>query len=375
MHKIRICLFVCLLLLCSSCGIKKQNQTNGDAKYNSQQQVLSSVAMIESDDGVIAYPKAEGRNDTFFFPISISKDGITSLQDKAYSTCSYTNVDACANLTKAYNVHVQYYEGNIYFYEKRIEVEKRLNYLLNIDIHTANIDMKQKNKAYTINSFGEPVFYEMSYTFANVQFHRGKVYACYNNELYVGDIETTSLKRLDTFEQKSILKVFFDEENMYIYIKKYGDTNGIHKNAVLLCDLNGNVKSILYENLNVMFIDNKNIFFSKKNEQHETTLHVLNQKTKTIKEVDGNAYEYIYKYDETYLLDTMKRKYNVNYLTILDEGANVILKEEYTDEAIHTSGIYMKDVYYVFDYKTNWFGYYEIKDDQISDFNKLNTLS
>lgn len=368
MKKIKCFIIFCLFLMCGcNPSTNKELSSNAEAKYNGIHNAMQTIPMIEVNDHIYVYPIVEGRKKSYYFPLEIKEDGFYSLLQKKYSTCSYDNVDACTSLMNAYNVNMNIYNDQLYFYEKRIEVEKRLNFLLNIDIKKSSLDLNNRHNEYTIKSFGEPIFYEINYTYPNIQFHKDKVYACYNNELYIGNINDSELTQFDLVDQKNILKVFFDQDTMFLYARKYIEGSSNYNYVVLQCDLNGNVQNVLLNNKNVLFVDKDFIFYTEKNKQKDTELYVYDINEHTHKKILEGAYQHVFKHNDLYLADTMGYNLYVNRLTLLNDEADIIHDKIY-DENRHVSSLFMGDIYYVYDYNEQWFGYYKIEENGISDF-------
>ena len=135
-----------------------------------------------------------------------------------------------------------------------------------------------------------------------------------------------------------------------------------------MCDLEGNIQQMLYEDMILSFIDEENVFYYSPDNTEDGLpdgYFIRNRETNEVKRV-ADYVLYNLKYGDTYLLDTSSvDEKNDHQILILNKDGDVLFKKTYTCEREQRAQIYTKDRYYV--WKDGKLGYYKITDEGISD--------
>lgn len=358
-------LFV-LLLLYSGCQSKQDEHEMADdakfdleAKYNTLQNSLSNHSryMMETEDSKLVFPNATKEVDKKGIPQIagyIIDDEVQLFQKNTSSVCTLDNPNDCAGLFWN-NEFISYYKGQLYYLD--------LNYDLDTDMWVYALmrcDIDGKN-AETIDTFTSKPDEHIA-TSPYIQFHKNKLYLQIDDVLYCADVDSLDIQQIELTGVKGIYSIFFYGDTMYMLADTYDDGSKVHFYPILECDVDGNIKQLIYEGEYAYFIDETYIFYAGKNYD---ALYMLNRETKETKKLlDSDSY--VLKYNDTYLLDTSgSDSSDHSEILVLNQEGEVLFEKSFSSNDEWTAQLYTGDRYYVS--SNGWFGYFEINENGISD--------
>lgn len=192
-------------------------------------------------------------------------------------------------------------------------------------------------------------------------FHNNKIYVVYNGEVYFGDIQSSSLKKASIDGLENVRGLFIEDNSMYVYAENYMDKDKEHLYVVLKGQLDMTQMEIISENKETFYIDSHLQFYYGNNCVMMRNMHTNEEQ----KLADG--YCLFIFYDGThYLLDSILANENP-YIMLLDTDGNQLVKKDLIQEKDgHSPQIFVDNKLYV--YTGSEYGYYEIKDKQILDY-------
>lgn len=375
-------LLLMIVFLLFGCSSSKNEDTsnsvtdwNEDVLYNRPQHDYSQIYLsYETENGIISYLTTKDSNyQDYYYPFYIMDKKVVPMMEDVRSTCSYYYPDGCNALLKAssYTVDPQYYKGKLYaIYHVPNEVGDTY------DLIVVSSDLDGSNQKTILTLFENEVMdVDEDYGSTYMQIHRDKVYVNFFDKLYIGDLNTGETYRVDIPGLNRFWKTFYLEDTLYITAKEYDDGKELHFDVVLECDLDGNFKNLLYEDVMVVFMDEKYAFYRELIDEEKQLYNwcVLDRKTDKVKLLTDTQYYFILKYEDKYLLDTSLFGNGESKIMILNEDLEVLHEKDYTNNEYYNHGpLFMGDKYYVYteyyDYgKQGNFGYYEISEDGISD--------
>lgn len=369
------------LLLCSGCQSKQDEHELADAsefdleaKYNTVQNSSGCYRdLIETEDAVLALVPAtkelegqKGNIPSILGYLDKEQDKIMLFNKDVSSLCSPESPSSCSGIffppmdTPA----IQYYKGRLYYLDNHYDydTDSIISVLKRCDIDGHNVET-----IYTFD-FSDVNIFTGSWVSPFIQFHKNKVYIQNMNRLYYGDVDTLDIHEIPLDGIKKWDRFFIINDAMYVYAEEYHNDNQVHFNAVIMCDLEGNIKQMLYEDMILSFIDEENVFYYRPDYTEDGLpdgYFMRNRETNEVKRV-ADYILYNLKYGDTYLLDTSSVDEKNDYqILILNKDGDVLFKKTYTCENEQRAQIYTKDRYYV--WKDGKLGYYKITEEGISD--------
>lgn len=373
MKRIIFILFT-FVLLCSGCQTKEDTSALADnsefdleAKYNITQGSISSQSrdILETEDSILVLISAEKKIEeeipSILGYLDKNSDEIMFFNKNAASLCTPEEPSSCSGVF--FNNTLNYYKGHLYYLDQ--------NYDWDTDTMTAvlnrcDIDGRNKETIYTFDLSNVNVF-TGSWTSPFIEFHKNKIYVQLLNKFYYGDVDSLDIKEIALDGVKNIDKLCICNDVMYFYTERYDDGNEVHFDAVLECDLEGNIKQVLYEDMLFAFMDKDNVFYYSKDlteDEYPDGYYMINRETNEVKRVADYAF-FILRYKDTYLLDTSDMDNKNSKILILNKEGDVLLEKSYQCESDQLAQIFTGNRYYV--WKDGRLGYYEITDEGISD--------
>ena len=375
-----ILIILSFFLLCA-CDTDKKSQEidwNLEAKYNMVHNDWSTFYSIqETETGIISYyyVNDEDKDNPNYFPLYIADDKVMSLNDDVSSVCGINDFSNCDNLIQItlpiYGTGTFYYKGKIYYFDGVLDDTQQYN---DVYINSSNIDGSNQKKEYFLGTF--PNMINKSFYGSYIQFHKDKIYANYLNELYIIDLKEDEIKKINFPEVECVWKIFLHEENMYLTTPEYNDGKKVYYNVLLECDLDGNIKNLIEQDKIVLYVDETLLYYATVNDD-VYNFYISNRKTGKLMDLEGTSYQYALKYGNQYLFDTGRLGMEFNHMMILDENLNVIHEKDYTKEDYYNDiPLFMGDKYYVIyglkeTNQWDWYGYYEITEEGISEIKKM----
>lgn len=351
----------CILLTgCKSQNIESDKQKNWslDAQYDVIHNGWTYAKYMEkTEDGILSYLPAfqSGEMGIPYLPSYVNDDQINLLDKDTSSSCSFQDPSKCKNTFLGQVIH--YYKGKIYYIDSRYNSSTNQLYGA---IMQSDIDGNNQKELFRFPE--ESV--ETKTAYSNfMQFHRDHIYVLYLGDFYMGNIDTMDLEVLSK-QIQGVSSAYFYGDTMILCADEYDDGTSVHYEVTLECDLLGNVKQLLYENLNTKFIDETNIFYFGENRE----IIMQNRNSKETKKILDQSCVYFFKNEDTYLLDTSLAAPTLQ-LTVLDQNGDVVAQRNFDRPSTHTPQIYTNDRLYVI--QDEWIGYYEINDQKISDLKML----
>lgn len=347
------------------CENKSENKWIEDAQYNTAFiDIWRKISTYNTENGIITYAEVQdSKGQPYYYPLYITEEGVFPMDTDVSSTCTYSNVDACKNLFPYAHNGLDYYKGKIYYTDFVID-ENVTGYQININ--EADINGYNHKKKFTVIDY---IPFEEASGLAYIEFHRNNIYVNLFGDLYIGNLDSGKLEKVIIEGVQDVWRVFMLDETLYITTEEYNDGSKVYFDVILECDLNGKLKGMVHDNMLAALIDENFIFYR---DRENLTWHTYNRNTKEKKQIDDTLYYYVLKYEDTYLLETTNMLTDTFKITILNKDGKIIHTKDYTNDEYYNGGLlYTGDRYYVctinLQDQMEWYGYYEITDEGISN--------
>lgn len=333
-------MYICLLciLILAGCTSDNTNKTwDEEHRLNSLNHTI-----FEKEDSVDVFINVNGNS--VLYSLDIDKN--TLHQEKK-------NI----HFQKSAVTDVMYYKNNYYHLGVDSEDGKTLKAKLYVS------DLKGNKPTLVYEVAEKELNVEETLDLPKLVIHKDKIYMIVFDSLYIGGLEEKPYK----VELENIWNVFVQDDTLYVFSSEYADTPW----TLLECDLKGNVKNVLYDHVLVTYVDESFMFYKKTGVEEQEKLYILNRENNEEIFVEDtlNCYGVLYE-DGIYVFETRKNGYTTRTINVMNEEGKITSKnhnETLTIELLKNHKIYVNGG----GIKDNYIGYFEIKENEISDLLKL----
>lgn len=377
MKKLIKVIIVCLFVVLSSCSSedeiseidKSENTYLLDADYSilhSNMAWLRNMDMTE--DYIVLFPYVSigglipqsGEMPDGTVISYLHNDEAEVLDSDPSSSCSIQNLKECDGFVSGNNFNVYkdkiYYIASVYDHASDSETQ----YISRCDFDGRNQEKLfkvplQENEKTTTGGYN---LFEL---------HRNKIYFMNGEQFYIGDVDTLDFNDVQFDGVKGIVDIFFDDSTTYISAEQYEKDDKVHFDVTLECDLSLNVKKIIEEDKNLIFIDKDMMFYTE-----DMKTYLLNRNTKKISKIGDTIFNTIFYHDGYYLLDNSVYYDETPMIILMDKNGEIIYTKDLRNKEMffHRPQIFTGDRLYVSNGR-NKFGYFPIKDNEIGDYIEL----
>lgn len=356
MKKICAWIWIGLLLLSGCATSSNHKEYKEDAPTNTIHNKF-----FESEDGVIFMNQQDGTSlyhtgyingDTYYIVNGYIED-VDKMTDQNMSL-----------QIEPFTTAFAYYKDKWYYVSRN---RGGSSAIAKLKIFSCNVDGTNVEERFTLKNL--PI-HNVELVIEKIFIHRDKVYVIGGqNSFFIADLEKNEYQEVDTIANARNL--FFYEESMYVFVEGYEENNEMYRYALLECDLNGNVKEVLYKDKAVIYIDENYMFYFAKGELGSGPLRVLNRNNeKEITFTDTlNCYG-VLRDDDLYVFET--RENGNRIIHGMDVEGNIVF-EEHHDQGNMVLELLTEDrLYFSYTGSNTPVGYFSVEKDGLSDLHMLN---